>query len=322
MLQRAALLILVAFVTLLHLAACGGGSASQPTPGEHQPQKSGKLMLVATTPMVADVVKHVAGEHMDVVALIAPGVDPHLWTPTRTDTLKVLEADAVFLNGLMLEGRAGDSFARVEQMGRPVLRIAQTLDRKLLLTDPKRASYFDPHVWMDPTLWGRTAAPVADVLASLDPAHAADFRANAKNYEAAAAKVDHDVELMIAAIPLDRRTLVSAHDAFSYFGRRFGLDVRGIQGISTESEASIADIESLVADIAQKKVPAVFIETTVSERTVRALVEGSASLGHELKIGDPLFSDSLGREGSAESTWEGMLRYNARTISQSLGGSR
>jgi len=303
----------------LALAACGGSSAPS---AQAQPAPRERPLLVCTTPIVADVVRNVAGQHAEVEALIAAGVDPHLWTPTRTDILRILEADAVFLNGLTLEGRIGDSIARVENQKRPVLRVAQSVDRNRLLVDAQRASYFDPHIWMDPLLWAESAQPVADLLSTMMPSHKADFDANAAQYRARAAEIDAECEQILNVIPRNLRELVSAHDAFHYFGRRFGLEVRAIQGLSTESEASIADIENLVAIISARKVPVAFIETTVSDRTVRALVEGCASIGHELTVGPPLYSDSLGPVGTPEATWEGMLLHNSRVIAQSLGGRR
>ncbi len=314
--------VLASFVVLLTVCLVGcDRPAARPTVNATPPREHAELpLLVATTPMVADVVRSVAGPRAEVVCLIGPGVDPHLWTPTRTDVLQILDAQAVFLNGLMLEGRVGDAFARVESMGRPVLRVAQSITRTELLTDPNRASYFDPHVWMDPALWGQTAAPVADVLSRLDPTHEGEFRANAALYRERAALLEKECEQLIASIPSEHRTLVSAHDAFAYFGRRFGLTVYGIQGLSTESEASITDIEHLVAEISARRVPTAFVETTVSDRTIRALVEGCAAIGHQLKIGEPLFSDSMGRPDTPEGNWEGMLRHNARVIAASLGG--
>ncbi len=309
---------LAAVLAVALIAGCGDGAARPAVAGAPTRANPGVPLLVTTTPMVADLVRSVAGQHAEVVALIGPGVDPHLWTPTRTDILRLLDADAVFLNGLMLEGRIGDSVARVEGAGRPVLRIAQELDKRELLTDPARSSYFDPHVWMDPLIWAKTAGPVARVLAEMMPSHAGDFFANARTFEAKAATLERECAAMLASVPQELRTLVSAHDAFEYYGRRFGLEVRGIQGLSTESEASIADIEQLVAELSQKRVPAAFIETTVSDRTVRSLVEGCASLGHELRIGEPLYSDSLGRPGTPEGTWEGMLRHNTRVIAENL----
>ena len=316
------LIACIAALLLAMTAGCGDGSASSPASRSASAGAPSRRLLVCTTPMVGDVVRSVAGTHADVEVLIAPGVDPHLWTPTRTDILRILEADAVFLNGLTLEGRIGDSISRAENQKRPVLRIAQTIDRSELITDAQRAAYFDPHIWMDPILWGRTAPPVAALLSRLMPEHKGDFDANAARYIERAKAIDEACAQMLGTIPNGLRELVSAHDAFHYFGRRFNLEVRAIQGLSTESEASIADIENLVAIISARKIPVAFIETTVSDRTVRALVEGCASIGHDLSVGPPLYSDSLGPAGTPEATWEGMLLHNARVITQSLGGSR
>ena len=307
------------FGLALALAACDGGASSTTAAGDPRPARA-KPLVVATTPMVGDIVRAIGGDRVDLVVLIAPGTDPHLWTPTRNEVLKVLEADAVFMNGLMLEGRAGESFARVELSGRPVVRVAETLAKSDLLTDQANPSHFDPHVWMDPVLWAKTAPAVRDTLAKIDPDGKDTFDKNLATFETDAAALDRDCALAINTIPFAQRTLVTAHDAFGYFGRRYGLAVRGIQGISTESEPSLGDIEDLVAKISDERVPAIFIETTVSDRTVRAVVDGCAARGHELKIGEALYSDSLGRAGSPEGTWTGMLRHNAKSIANALGG--
>jgi manganese/zinc/iron transport system substrate-binding protein len=303
----------------LAFVGCSGGTSPTTAAGDPRPDRA-KPLVVATTSMVGDIVRAVGGDRVDLVILIQPGTDPHLWTPTRSDVLKVLEADAVFMSGLMLEGRAGESFSRVELSGRPVVRLAESLAKKDLLTDPANPSHFDPHVWMDPVLWAKTAPAVRDALAKLDPAGSAMFDKNLASFEADAAVLDRDCSLAVNSIPFAQRTLVTAHDAFGYFGRRYGLTVRGIQGISTESEPSLGDIERLVAEVSEKRIPAIFIETTVSDRTVRAVVDGCAAKGHELKIGDALYSDSLGRAGTPDGTWPGMLRHNAKSIANALGG--
>ena len=310
-----------AAVILVFVAGCGG-SSPQPTTtagGDSRPARE-KLLSVCTTPMVGDVVRAVAGDRAEIVTLLGPGVDPHLWSPTRSDVLQILGADAVFLSGLMLEGRAGDSFARVGQSGRPVVRIAESLPKSDLLLDVANSSHFDPHVWMDPILWAKTATSVRDALSTIDPDGKDTFATNTAAFEAEAAKLDSACALAVGSIPFAQRMLVTAHDAFGYFGRRYGLEVRGIQGISTESEASIADIERLVNEICERRVPTVFVETTVTDRAVRALVEGCAARGHEVQIGDALYSDSLGRGGSPEGTWIGMVRHNANSIANGLGG--
>ncbi len=327
MLHRAASILAVAVglvlltTILATLLACDGANSSasaHSTASSKSPRD--KPLLVATTPMVGDVVRAIAGDRATVEVLIGPGVDPHLWSPTRSDVLRILDADAVFLSGLMLEGRAGDAFARVEGSGVPVVRVAESIPKAQLLTDPANPSHFDPHVWMDPVLWALTAPIVRDTLTTLDPDGKELFAANTVAFEAAAEQLSRDCTLVMVSIPFPYRTLVTAHDAFGYFGKRYGLTVRGIQGISTESEASIADIERLVAEIIELKVPAVFIETTVSDRTVRALVEGCAAQGLEVKIGDALYSDSLGRAGTPEGSWIGMIRHNAKSIANALGG--
>ncbi|MSR40302.1 MAG: manganese transporter [Phycisphaerales bacterium] len=278
------------------------------------------LTLVATTGMVADVVEQVVGNHARVITLIPAGADPHLWTPTRTDIMQLLEADALFMNGLGLEGRAGEAFSRVSNAGRPVCAVTAHLPDGDLLRDPSNPNHPNPHVWMDPGLWGATALAVAEIASQLDPAHAEEFQKNAVQYATEAKKVRDDAAAMLESVPSANRVLISSHDAFGYFGKRFGFEVRGIQGISTESEASVSDIERLVAEICERSIPTVFIETTVSDRTIRALVDGCAARGHSLKIGDALFSDSMGARGTPAGTWPGMIRHNASSVANGLRG--
>ncbi|MFM7261479.1 MAG: metal ABC transporter solute-binding protein, Zn/Mn family [bacterium] len=319
---------LLATLLAVLLVACGSGSDSpgSGTPsttaaGDPRPDRE-KPLVVCTTGIVGDLVRTVAGNHAEIVVLMAPGTDPHLWNPTRSDVLQILAADAVFMNGLLLEGRAGDAFARVETSGRPVLRLTETLDRKELLTDPANGSQFDPHVWMDPVLWAKTAPAVAAALAKTAPDRAEDFKAGATRVVASAEALDREIKIELAAIPVEQRVLVSAHDAFGYFGRRYDLQVRGVQGVSTESEPSLAAIEALVAEMSEKSIPAIFAETTVSDRSVRAIVEGCAARSHEVSLGESLYSDSLGPAASDGATWAGMLRHNARAIAKGLGGRR
>ena len=319
---RTVLLALLACAAALLFTACGerGSGASGGSAGASAGRDGGKPSVVATTPVVADLVRAIAGDRVEVAALIAPGVDPHLWSPTRTEVLEILEADAVFLSGLLLEGRAGEAFARVEVSGRPVVRLAETLPKADLLTDEENPSRFDPHVWMDPLLWARTAPAVRDALVKVDPAGKEAFDGNLAAFEESARALDRECALILSGIPQSARVLVTAHDAFNYFGKRYGLEVRGIQGISTESEPALAAIEALVAEMSERRVPALFAESTVSNRSVLAVIEGCKAREHEVVLGDTLFSDSLGRAGTPEGTWRGMMLHNARSIARALGG--
>ena len=302
------------------LTACdGGGTPPQAGGGADTPRRS-RPLAVCTTPMVGDLVRLIAGDNVEVVTLMSAGTDPHLWTPTRTEVVSILEADAVFMNGLMLEGRAGDAFARVEQAGRPVVRVAESVGRNKLTFDPTNSSVLDPHVWMDPVLWASTAPAVVDGLSKIAPNSRGSFEGNAQRFAASATELDAQIRTAVLSVPNANRVLVTAHDAFGYFGRRYGLTVHGLQGLSTESEPSLAQVERIVGIVCEARLPSVFAETTVNDRTVRAVIEGCAARGHEVRLGEPLFSDSLGRPTLPEGTWAGMLRHNARAIVEGLGG--
>jgi manganese/zinc/iron transport system substrate-binding protein len=289
---------------LLALAACGEPSAPD-----------GRPRVLATTPMVADVARAVGDDRVAVETLIGPGVDPHLFRPTRAAVTGIVAADLVVTNGWHLEGRLGEALGRVEAEGRPVVALAESVPAERLIEEEGAV---DPHVWMDASLWALTAAPLAEALAKVDPEHANAYRERAKAFEAAALALDAELEALFAAVPPERRTLVTAHDAFGYLGRRHGIEVIGVQGLSTESEAGLRDLEATVATIVERRIPAVFVESTVSPRTVEALVAGAKARGHAVRIGGTLFSDSTGPVGSEAETWEGMLRANARTIVEGL----
>ena len=276
--------------------------------------------VVATVGMVADIVRNVAGERANVVNIVGEGVDPHLYTPTRRDVVLLRRADIIFYNGLLLEGRMGDVLRRMERRGTPAVAVAEAVkaagDYPLL----EEEDGLDPHLWMDVGAWKRATRVVAARLAEFDPDHADAYAANAERYIAELSALDEYVRGIVATIPEDRRILVTAHDAFGYFGRAYGIEVRGIQGMSTDSEAGVRDIENLIRLIVDRDIPAVFIETSVSDRNVRALVEGARARGHTLRIGGELFSDAMGRTGTYEGTYIGMIDHNATTIVRALGG--
>lgn len=278
------------------------------------------LRVVATTGMIADIVRHVAGDRAEVTGLMGPGVDPHLYKATRTDTAALMRADLVFYNGLMLEGKMTDALIRAATAGRKVYAVTELLDESDLLEPEEFEGQYDPHVWMDPPAWSRAIGVVRDKLAEADPAGADHYRSNAERYAETLRELDEYAQRVLAGVPEERRVLVTAHDAFNYFGRRYGFEVVGIQGISTESEAGVRDIERIVALIVARRIPAVFVESTVSDRNVRALIDGARARGWTVAIGGRLFSDAMGAPGTYEGTYLGMIDHNVTTIARALGG--
>jgi manganese/zinc/iron transport system substrate-binding protein len=270
--------------------------------------------------MVEDVVRQVAGDRAEVVGLMGAGVDPHLYKPTRSDVQRLMNADVIFYSGLLLEGKMTDSLIRAATSGKKVFAVTELLDEQYLLEPEEFAGLYDPHVWMDPSLWARTIDVVRDKLTEFDPAGASIYRENAAAYAKEIAALDAYAERVLTSVPEDQRVLVTAHDAFNYFGRRFGFEVVGIQGISTESEAGVQDIERLVKMLVDRRIGAVFVESTVSERNIRALIAGAKARGHTVVIGGELFSDAMGDAGTHEGTYIGMIDHNATVIARALGG--
>ncbi|MCX8133335.1 MAG: zinc ABC transporter substrate-binding protein [Roseococcus sp.] len=286
-----------------------------PRLGRAQPARPTAL---ATTGMVADLVRGVAGEAFQVQALIGEGVDPHLFRPTRQDVARLLRADALFFNGHRLEGRMTDVLERARGQGRPVLAVAETLPRARLRPNEDYPDAADPHVWMDPSLWADCAPAVAATLAQV---RTGDYARGVEETRRRYARLDAYAREVLAPIPRESRVLLTAHDAFGYFGARYGLEVQSIQGLSTEAEASLARIESLVRLIVERRIPAVFAESSVPDRAIRALIEGAGARGQRLAMGGVLFSDSMGRPGTYTGTYEGMMDHNITTIARALGGS-
>jgi manganese/zinc/iron transport system substrate-binding protein len=293
------------------------------------------FLVVTTTGMVADIVLNVAGDHVTVletsnlkiehggkhirlIQLMGEDVDPHLHKASPGDNSRLDKADVIFYSGLHLEGKLVEIFERMSQRKPTVAVTAQleaSSDSRLLEVEE---GYHDPHVWFDVSLWSETIAAVADELARFDPNHAADYQANAEAYRKQLDELHEYCREQMASIPKDRRVLVTAHDAFHYFGRAYGLEVKAIQGVSTDSEASARHIDELVEFIVQRKIKAVFVETTVSEQNIELLIEGCAARGHNITIGGELFSDAPGKPGTTEGTYIGMVRHNVDTIVKSL----
>ena len=304
------ILPLVILPLALALGACGGGedaSAGGPKP----------LRIVATTSIVADTASRIAGEHAKIEALMGPGVDPHLYKASESDVRRLAEADLILYNGLHLEGKMGDILTKMAR-SRPVVAVSEDIPPSLLREPPEFAGQYDPHVWFDVSMWKETLGPVTRELAKLDPAHAKEYEANAAAYARELDELDAWVKQQTGTIPPAQRTLVTAHDAFGYFGRRYGMEVVGIQGISTLSEAGLNDMDRVVQVIVSKGVKAIFVESSVPRRSIEAVQAGVEAQGKKVAIGGQLHSDSLGAASAPEGTYVGMVRANTNTIVNAL----
>lgn len=270
--------------------------------------------LIATTGMIADAARRLTG--LDVPSLLGPGMDPHGHRPTSSDILALSRADVILWHGLNLEAQFKDVLAELAPK-KTVVALAEALPRDLLLTDPEYPDQPDPHVWMDPAIWQQVVAEAGRVLSAAGH----DIGQRGTDYATEIAALGTYSAEVLATVPEEARVLVTAHDAFGYFGRAYGWQVEGIQGISTESEAGLLRIGALVDLLVSRKIGAVFVESSVSDRSVRALIEGAAAQGHEVTIGGELFSDAMGPDGSYEGTWIGMIDHNVTTIARALGGT-
>lgn len=278
-----------------------------------------RLQVVATTGMVADVVREVGGEPVEVKGLMGPGVDPHLYRQTRSDITALSRADAVFWNGLYLEAQLEQFLNRLAER-RPVYAVAENVPERLRLADEEYQNQSDPHVWMDPGRWRYVVEAVREALAELSPEHKKAFDQRADSYLAELEQLDIYAQQVLNSVPEGKRVLVTAHDAFGYFGDAYGFEVLGIQGFSTESEAGLSRIEALVDLLVERQISAIFVESSVSDRNVRALIEGAAARGHTVRIGGELYSDAMGPAGTYEGTWLGMMDHNVSVIARALGG--
>jgi manganese/zinc/iron transport system substrate-binding protein len=298
-------------IGLSSLAIAGSGRAFA--------QGVGRRQIVATTGMIADAVQQVGGDRVAVNALMGPGVDPHTYRQTRSDIAAMTRADAVFWHGLFLEAQL-EEFLGTLAKRRKVVALAEALPKDRLLRHDEYKDRFDPHVWMDPALWTGIVNAARDALSSLDPGGRDIYAANAARHVGDLEALRAYAARALGSVPPDSRVLVTAHDAFAYFGRAYGFEVLGIQGISTESEAGLKRVEELVTLLVARKIKAIFVESSVSDRNVRALIEGAAARGHQVVIGGELFSDALGAPGTYEGTYLGMYDHNVTVITRALGG--
>ncbi|SDX31498.1 manganese/zinc/iron transport system substrate-binding protein [Ruegeria halocynthiae] len=276
------------------------------------------LKVVATTGMIADAARQVGGDQVEVKGLMGPGVDPHAYRQTRTDIVAMTRADLVLWHGLYLEAQMGDFF---DDLGRKqsVVAVAEGIDKTKLRAHDNYDDKYDPHVWMSPVLWRDVVLEVQHALTEARPEAADVFAANTQAFLAEIDALSAYGDQMLIAVPEDNRVLVTAHDAFGYFGAEYGYEVLGIQGISTQSEAGLNRIGELVDTLVNRQLNAVFVESSVSDRSMRALIEGAAAEGHDVGVGGELYSDAMGEPGTYEGTYIGMLDHNITVIAGALG---
>jgi len=307
---------LLLLVSIL-LTGCGQLVAVQ---GEAAPvpDLSGRpINVVATVGMIADLVKNIGGERVNVTGLMGPGVDPHLYKATAGDVQKLERADMIFYGGLELEGRMTDIFEKLA-IRRPTVAVTDGVPRDRLREPPEFKGKYDPHIWFDVSLWQFAAKRVADELVRVDPGSAKLYRRNLAAYDAELAELHDYIKAQIATIPEPSRVLITAHDAFGYFGAQYGVEVRALQGTSTATEAGAADVQSLAAFIAERNIKAMFVESSVPESTIRAVQAAVEARGKQVNIGGQLFSDAMGQNGTPEGTYLGMVRHNVDTIVDAL----
>lgn len=304
-------ILLIIFV-LFSLVACKNGTEKK--------ADDGKLYIVTTTAMVADAVINVVGENAEVVSLMGPGVDPHLYKATQGDLQKITDADMIFYNGLHLEGKMTEIFEKMAK-SKPIYAIADGINKKRLLTVSEKGvkpATYDPHIWFNVDLWSETLAGIAAQVGKVDPDNADYYNQKAVHYKAVLAKLHSKAGFKLSTIPNAQRILITSHDAFGYFGKAYKFEVMGLQGMSTASEFGLQDVKQLVDYIVEKKIKAVFVESSVPRKPLEAVIEGCKDKGHDVKIGGSLFSDAMGAANSPEGKYIGMIEHNINTISNSL----
>ncbi|MBO2942931.1 zinc ABC transporter substrate-binding protein [Paenibacillus sp. F411] len=298
-------------ILVLALAGCAGSNEKNGSTAE------GKINIVTTIAQIAEPVSVIGGDKVQVSSLMGPGVDPHLYNATQGDISKLDQADIVFYSGLHLEGNMTEVF---EQIGksRPVVAISESVSEDQLLTDDTGA--IDPHVWFDLELWEVSLTAAVEEMKTFAPEHAEEFENNKLKYFEELQALKQEAQEKLASIPENHRVIVTAHDAFGYFGRAYDMEVVGLQGLSTEDEISVSDIDQTIDILMQHQVPAVFVESSINSKSVEAVVEGASSKGLDVKLGGELFSDAMGDEGTAEGTYLGMYRHNVNIIYEALAG--
>jgi manganese/zinc/iron transport system substrate-binding protein len=284
-------------------------------------QDSAPIQITTTTGMIADLAANIGGDRVEVVSLMGPGVDPHLYKPSAGDIRKLEDADIIFYNGLELEGRMTDLLVKIARSGKPTVPVSENIAPDLLREPPQFQGKYDPHIWFDVTLWQQAAQRVKDELSAFDPGSDATYQANLDAYLAQLDELNQYATDQIASIPEGQRVLITAHDAFGYFGERYGIEVLGLQGTSTATEATAGDIQALAELIAERKIPAIFVESSVPPATIEAVQAAVRDRGFDVAIGGQLFSDAMGAADTPEGTYIGMVRHNVDTVVGALSGA-
>ena len=277
-----------------------------------------KLKVVATTTMIKDLVHHLGGDLIEVQGLMGAGVDPHLYKASEGDVSKLLEADIIFYNGLHLEGKLVDVFKKMESQNIRTIAVGESLEKSKLIGSDYFASNYDPHIWFNVENWKTITLFVTSKLIEADAKNEAHYKNNSNKYISELNQLQEELLKKIETLPVDKRILVTAHDAFSYFGEAYGFQVVGLQGLSTATEAGVQDVQKLANFIIENEVKAIFVESSVPKRTIEALQAAVTSKGHDVNVGGTLFSDALGNPGTAEGEYTGMFKYNVNTIVNAL----
>lgn len=320
-------LFISGMLVLLLLAACGGttsqpgqeSAAEEPVSIQAQPDLAERqIRAVATTGMISDIVQHVGGERVTVEALMGPGVDPHLYKASESDVTRLGEADIIFYNGLHLEAGLSGVLERMNDLGSPAVAVTSSIERSRLLAPEEFEGAYDPHIWFDVTLWMEAANYVRDTFIALDPGSTEVYAANAAAYLQELEALHTYVTEQAQSIPEEQRVLITAHDAFNYFGQAYGFEVRGLQGISTATEAGTADVRMLADFIVERQIPAIFIESSIPQRNIEAVQAAVRDRGFDVQIGGELFSDAMGDPDTLEGSYVGMVRHNIDTIVNAL----
>ncbi|WP_064091391.1 metal ABC transporter solute-binding protein, Zn/Mn family [Rossellomorea aquimaris] len=293
----------------LILSGCGSNLGSE--------NNGDKVVVTTTIGQIGDAVKNIGGEHVEVQSLMGPGVDPHLYKAKQSDIGKLQEADIIFYSGLHLEGKMLEIFEKMNEE-KPTYAIADSIPKDQLRKDVLDKTATDPHVWFDIDLWKIALEQVRDGLIKQDPENKEDYIKNTEKYFAELDKLKDYASSELAKVPEEQRVLVTAHDAFNYFGAKYNLQVMGLQGLSTDAEYGLADVQNLVDTLVERNIKAVFVESSISEKSINAVIEGANNKGHKVTIGGELFSDAMGKEGTEEGTYIGMYRHNVETIVNAL----